>query len=115
MTIRQTTLAAALALAPIGAAHAEGLKPLRGQVIDLGDVSGVARCSNHECKAMTTTEAQNKTFVLKAVGTLFNKRDYAAAERFWSPAYIQHSALVAPGREGLLSRRRRKSCITRTR
>ena len=50
---------------------------------------------------MTTTEAQNKAFVLKAVETLFNKRDYAAAERFWSPAYIQHSALVAPGREGL--------------
>jgi hypothetical protein len=41
MTIRQTTLAAALALASIGPAHAEGLKPLQGQVIDLGDVSGV--------------------------------------------------------------------------
>jgi predicted SnoaL-like aldol condensation-catalyzing enzyme len=50
---------------------------------------------------MTTTEAQNRVFVLKAVDALFNKRDYAAAERFWSPAYIQHSALVAPGREGL--------------
>jgi predicted SnoaL-like aldol condensation-catalyzing enzyme len=50
---------------------------------------------------MTTTEAQNKAFVLTAVDTFFNKRDYAAAERFWSPAYIQHSALVAPGREGL--------------
>ena len=42
MTIRQTTLAAAFALAAIGPAHAEGLKPLEGQVIDLGDVSGVA-------------------------------------------------------------------------
>src|ERR1700731_2788445 len=42
MTIRQTTLAAALALAAIGPAQAEGLKPLQGQVIDLGDVSGVA-------------------------------------------------------------------------
>jgi hypothetical protein len=41
MTIRQTTLAAALALASIGPAHAEGLRPLQGQVIDLGDVSGV--------------------------------------------------------------------------
>ncbi len=50
---------------------------------------------------MNTTEAQNKAFVLKAVETLFNKQDYAAAERFWSPAYIQHSAYVAPGREGL--------------
>ena len=34
---------------------------------------------------MTTTEAQNKAFVLEAFDTLFNKRDYAAAERFWSP------------------------------
>ena len=42
MNIRQTTLAAALTLAFIGPAHAEGLKPLQGQVIDLGDVSGVA-------------------------------------------------------------------------
>ena len=42
MTIRQTTLAAAFALAAIGPAQAEGLKPLQGQVIDLGDVSGVA-------------------------------------------------------------------------
>ena len=41
MTFRQTTLAAALALASIGPAHAKGLKPLQGQVIDLGDVSGV--------------------------------------------------------------------------
>jgi predicted SnoaL-like aldol condensation-catalyzing enzyme len=50
---------------------------------------------------MTTTEAQNKAFVLKAIDTLFHKRDFAAAERFWSPAYIQHSAAIAPGREGL--------------
>jgi predicted SnoaL-like aldol condensation-catalyzing enzyme len=50
---------------------------------------------------MTTTEAQNKAFVLEAFDTLFNKRDYAAAERFWSPAYIHHSAHIAPGREGL--------------
>ena len=44
---------------------------------------------------------KNKTLVLKAFDTLFNKRDYAAAERFWSPQYIQHSAHIAPGREGL--------------
>src|SRR5258705_3033384 len=52
---------------------------------------------------MTTIEAQNKAFVLEAFDTLFNKRDYAAAERFWSPAYIQHSAHIAPGREGLFN------------
>jgi predicted SnoaL-like aldol condensation-catalyzing enzyme len=37
----------------------------------------------------------------KAFDTLFNKRDYAAAEKFWSPQYIQHSAHIGPGREGL--------------
>jgi len=32
---------------------------------------------------------------------LFNKRDYSAAERYWSPHYIQHSAHIAAGRNGL--------------
>lgn len=50
---------------------------------------------------MSTTEQQNKAFVLEAFETLFNKRDYAAAERYWSPSYIQHSAHIPPGREGL--------------
>jgi predicted SnoaL-like aldol condensation-catalyzing enzyme len=48
-------------------------------------------------------EARNKALVLRAFDTLFNKRDYAAAERFWSPKYIQHSAHIAPGREGLFA------------
>ncbi|SDG39908.1 nuclear transport factor 2 family protein [Paraburkholderia phenazinium] len=48
-----------------------------------------------------TTPEQNKALVLEAFDTLFNKRDYAAAERFWSERYIQHSAHIAPGREGL--------------
>jgi predicted SnoaL-like aldol condensation-catalyzing enzyme len=46
-------------------------------------------------------EEKNKELVLRAFDTLFNKREYAAAERFWSPQYIQHSAHIAPGREGL--------------
>ena len=46
---------------------------------------------------------QNKTTVLKAFDTLFNQRDYAAAERFWSPNYIQHSAHIEPGRDGLFN------------
>ena len=50
---------------------------------------------------MSTTEQQNKAFVLEAFETLFNKRDYVAAERYWSPSYIQHSAHIPPGREGL--------------
>jgi predicted SnoaL-like aldol condensation-catalyzing enzyme len=45
----------------------------------------------------------NKALVLEAFDTLFNKRDYAAAERFWSPKYIQHSAHIPPGREGLFN------------
>jgi predicted SnoaL-like aldol condensation-catalyzing enzyme len=48
-----------------------------------------------------TKEARHKALVLEAFDTLFNKRDYAAAERFWSPRYVQHSAHIAPGREGL--------------
>src|SRR4029077_18282662 len=50
-----------------------------------------------------TIESKNKALVLKAFDTLFNKRDYAAAAKFWSPAYIQHSAHIAPGREGLFN------------
>ena len=50
---------------------------------------------------MTVTEERNKALVLEAFDTLFNKRDYAAAQRFWSPDYIQHSAHIQPGREGL--------------
>ena len=50
-----------------------------------------------------TTSEQNKALVLEAFDTLFNKRDYAAAERFWSPDYIQHSAHIEPGREGLFN------------
>ena len=50
---------------------------------------------------MTTTEQQKKALVLEAFETLFNKRDYVAAERYWSPSYIQHSAHIPPGRQGL--------------
>jgi predicted SnoaL-like aldol condensation-catalyzing enzyme len=49
------------------------------------------------------SESNNKALVLEAFDTLFNKRDYVAAERFWSPSYIQHSAHIAPGREGLFN------------
>jgi predicted SnoaL-like aldol condensation-catalyzing enzyme len=45
----------------------------------------------------------NKILVLKAFDTLFNQRDYVAAERYWSPKYIQHSAHIGPGREGLFN------------
>lgn len=48
-----------------------------------------------------TIEQQNKALVLKAFNTLFNEKDYAAAEKFWSPDYVQHSAHIPPGRDGL--------------
>ena len=50
-----------------------------------------------------TIQEKNEALVLEAFDTLFNKRDYAAAERFWSPGYIQHSAHIAPGRDGLFN------------
>ena len=50
-----------------------------------------------------TIQERNKALVLEAFDTLFNKRDYVAAERYWSPKYIQHSAHIAPGREGLFN------------
>jgi len=54
-------------------------------------------------KMSETSQEKNRALVLEAFETLFNKRDYAAAERFWSPNYIQHSAHIAPGREGLFN------------
>jgi predicted SnoaL-like aldol condensation-catalyzing enzyme len=50
-----------------------------------------------------TIQQKNKELVLEAFDTLFNKRDYARAGKFWSPNYIQHSAHIPPGREGLFN------------
>ena len=50
-----------------------------------------------------TIQDKNKALVLEAFDTLFNKRDYAAAEKYWSPDYIQHSAHIEPGRDGLFN------------
>jgi monoterpene epsilon-lactone hydrolase len=50
---------------------------------------------------MTEAEQTSKALVIEAFDTLFNRRDYAAAQRFWSPHYIQHSAHIEPGRDGL--------------
>lgn len=44
-----------------------------------------------------------KARVLEAFDTLFNKRDYAKAAEFWSESYIQHSAHIPPGRDGLFN------------
>ena len=50
-----------------------------------------------------TIQERNKALVLDAFETLFNKKDYAAAEKYWSPNYIQHSAHIEPGRDGLFN------------
>ena len=42
MPIRSMFVAAAFALASLEAAHADGLRPIDGMSIDLGEVSGVA-------------------------------------------------------------------------
>ena len=53
---------------------------------------------------MTSAATSNKALVLDAFDLLFNRRDYAAAERLWAENYIQHSALIAPGREAVFNR-----------
>ena len=59
--------------------------------------------SDEEMIMSQTIEEKNKALVLDAFETLFNKRDYAAAEKYWSPNYIQHSAHIEPGRDGLFN------------
>ena len=54
-------------------------------------------------KMSQSIQARNKALVLEAFDILFNKRDYAQAERYWSPDYIQHSAHIEPGRDGLFN------------
>ena len=49
------------------------------------------------------SDEETKAMVLKAFDTLFNKRDYAKAAEFWSETYIQHSAHIEPGRDGLFN------------
>jgi len=72
----------------------------------VGNISGI---HNQQLlrKVETTMDnpkaENNKAIVLEAFDTLFNKRDYTAAERFWSPNYIQHSAHIEPGRDGLFN------------
>ena len=59
--------------------------------------------SDEEIIMSETIQKKNKALVLEAFDTLFNKRDYAAAEKYWSPNYIQHSAHIEPGRDGLFN------------
>ena len=62
-----------------------------------------------------TIQEKNKALVLEVFDTLFNKRDYAAAEKYWSPNYIQHSAHIPPGRDGLFKLSQSESAFTEIR
>ena len=46
-------------------------------------------------------QEKNKARLIKGFETLFNERNFAVAENFWSPDYIQHSGHIPPGRDGL--------------
>jgi predicted SnoaL-like aldol condensation-catalyzing enzyme len=46
-------------------------------------------------------EERNKSIVPAAFETLFNKRDFEKARSLWASDYIQHSAHIPPGRDGL--------------
>jgi predicted SnoaL-like aldol condensation-catalyzing enzyme len=48
-----------------------------------------------------TIEQKNTSLAVEAFDAAFNKRDETAYERYWSPDYIQHSAFISPGRDGL--------------
>jgi predicted SnoaL-like aldol condensation-catalyzing enzyme len=67
------------------------------------EVQSTEGVQNTTLNNYTGLEEKNKALVLKAFDTLFNQRDYVAAERYWSPKYIQHSAVVPPGRDGLFN------------
>src|SRR5438445_8379353 len=48
-------------------------------------------------------EGRHKALALEAFDALFNRRDFEAAERYWSPGYVQHSAGIGPERDGLFA------------
>src|ERR1700757_363652 len=69
------------------------------QIKEAAAMSSPAEARRSEMSESTTQ--RNKAFVLEAFEILFNKKDFVAAEKFWSPNYIQHSAHIPPGRDGL--------------
>jgi predicted SnoaL-like aldol condensation-catalyzing enzyme len=78
-------------------------QPNNRTLIQSQRVQSTQEVQNTTANNYTGLEEKNKALVLKAFDTLFNQRDYVAAERYWSPNYIQHSAHIEPGREGLFN------------
>ena len=50
-----------------------------------------------------TLQDKNKALLIKGFKTLFNERNFTEAEKLWSPNYIQHSAHIGQGRDGLFN------------
>ena len=78
-------------------------QPNNRTLIQSQRVQSTQEVQNTTANNYTGLEEKNKALVLKAFDTLFNQRDYLTAERYWSPKYIQHSAVVPPGRDGLFN------------
>jgi hypothetical protein len=54
---------------------------------------------------------RNKAIVLKAFDTLFNQRDYTAAERFWSPNYNSTQRPYRAGTRRTLQPRQSRAAV----
>jgi len=50
---------------------------------------------------MSNKRGDTKRWLSRPLTRFFNRRDFQAAERYWSPGYVQHSAGIGPGRDGL--------------
>ena len=50
-----------------------------------------------------TLQEKNKALLLEGFDVLFNRRDFVAAEKYWSPNDLQHSSQIEPGRDGLFN------------
>jgi predicted SnoaL-like aldol condensation-catalyzing enzyme len=73
------------------------------------EVSGALTALKRRLNMDRTIQQKNKDLVLEAFDTRFNKRDYARAETFWSPKYIQHSAHIEPGPRSTIQPRQEHS------
>ena len=82
----------------------QGIARLPSQaMLHLSAIGFRGLCQGEGSNDERTTQETNKALVLEAFDSLINKRDYEAAQRYWSTKYIQHSAHIAPGREGLFN------------
>lgn len=48
-------------------------------------------------------QEMNRVLLIHGFEVLFNQRNFAEAEKLWPLNYIQHSAHIEPGREGLFA------------